>query len=150
MFTFSYMKAQIFEGKVAEYSERYDMSEIESYSRINANGGLFYNRKGFISFKPNEIIVGIGKSNDTKEIYMELDFQNDYLKNSASFSQLFTIVPRFIMKNAEEKQIVIEYFTLESFKKMTGGQFVISIDNKMYILQIEKNILEAVSDLYRN
>ena len=141
--------AQVFEGNVAEYSDRYDMSKIESYSRINANGGMNYNRKGFIAFKFDKIVFGIGKSYNQEEVYMELDFEYEVLKNGTVFNDIFSLVPTFIMKNDEGKQVIIEYFTFEPFSGMDGGQFVISIDNKMYFIEMKEDVFSTVVELYK-
>ncbi len=145
LFSILSINAQVFEGTVAEFSEQYDMSEIESYSRINANGSFSYDRKGFISFKPDKIVFGVGKTNSKKEIYIELKF--DF--NITVFNELFGQLPIIMAKNEEGKQIKIEYYTLEVFKNMKGGQFVIYLKNKMYFLRMEKDVFGKVSDLYK-
>lgn len=150
LFSINTLKAQIYEGKVAEYDDRYDMSEIESYKRIDANGGLAYTRKGFISFKDDGIIFVIGKSNDSNEVYMNLDFQSESYKNlSILSSELFGIIPTFIMQNEEKKQVVIEYFTLLRFLDLGGGQFIISIGQKMYIMHLDEDVIDIISGLYK-
>ena len=150
LFSINSLSAQIFEGQVAEYDDQYDMSELESYTRINNNGGLLYNRKGFISFKYDEIIFAVGKTDTQDEIYMELDFQYEVMKNATLFSpEVFGSIPNFRMLNGDKKQISVQYFTFEPFKNVDGGQFVISLGNKMYIMKMEEDVLNSVLKLYR-
>ena len=80
---------------------------------------------------------------------MELNFKYEALKNGTVFNDIFSLVPTFIMKNHEGKQVIVEYFTFEPFSEIDGGQFVISIDNKMYFLEMKEDVFSIVVHLYK-
>ncbi len=142
--------AQIFEGKVAEFPVKLDMTKLESYYRINNTGGLTYDKQGFISFKHNKIIFSACKSNINAEIYMELGFKYDW-KMAINYSlEGFGSTPEFIMVNDNGDEVTIEYISLNKpiFDNVNVGQFVISLKDKMYILVTDTDIDGELKKIY--
>lgn len=142
--------AQIFEGRVAEFPAKYNMTKTESYYRINNTGGLSYDKKGFISFKQNRIIFSASKQNPNDEVYMELSFRYDW-KMAINYSlEGFGSTPQFDMVNDSGDGVTIEYisFNIPFFGNVNSGQFVISLKAKMYILETDTDIGSKLRKIY--
>src|SRR5680860_355340 len=149
LFTVHLSFSQIIKGTVAEYNIGvYDMTKVESWARINSQGGLLHNQQGFISFNTNYIGLQI-LDVEGNEYYEELKFQNDDFKQANLLNVTFDVIPTFWVKDENNNQITISYFSGSKFQE-PGGIFVIQIKSlgKMYFLTCPKEEIDTVMDAY--
>lgn len=129
--------AQLIEGEVAIFNKGiYSMQDNEDWARVNVNGGLYFNRRGYINFKENEIIFVIGSTESREELYNSYKFKYDHERKYFIMStQDIPISDNFSLLDSNNSDVLLTYLSGNNFKSKKGV-FVFSIygKNTMYFL----------------
>lgn len=144
------LSAQIIEGQVAIYSKgHYSMDTEEGWARVEANGGLNYNRRGYIYFMNDGIIFVIGSTEVKKEIYNSYTFRYKDEKKTTLINSSSTISTNFFLLDSEGSQNPLMHISGNYFKN-NKGVFIFSnySKSKMYFLMPFKNESEIVENIY--
>lgn len=129
--------AQIIEGEVAIFKKGiYSMLDAEDWTRVDVNGGLFFNRRGYINFKKNEIVFVIGSTKSREEIYNIYKFKYDpERKYSAIGTDDISISDNFSLLDSNNSDVLLRYLSGNNFKSKKGVFiFLLYGKNTMYFL----------------
>jgi len=145
------VKSQIVEGDVSIYKKGiYNMKEEEGWSRVRANGGLKFDKKGYIKFTENDIILYIGFDGEENEIYKSFKFQDYNSKKITVFGgSMIQSHDLFFLEDTKGNAVELQYFKGESFKD-GNDLFIFSIfkNGVMFFIRPNSNQEEVVNHLY--
>ena len=142
--------SQIIEGDIAIYTKGcYSMNDPEGWARVEANGGLSFNRKGFINFKDDEVILIVGSDDLHQELYHTLDFRYPTMKKSNVIGR-YGVYTDFFLMDRDSNQVSLDF--LPQYKsKLNDGIFVSSFLGKGYMIFLSPNkkTKHIVDELYK-
>lgn len=141
------LNAQIIEGNVAIYNKgSYSMGDNESWKRVEINGGLDFNRKGYINFEDESITFVVGGNSTDEEVYIKSD-----LVVGGMATTKYTVLAEipYITFMTKKEDLEITYFDSTNFKS-NQSVFVITEfkSGTMYFLKCNKDVDEIVKKLY--
>jgi len=146
-------QAQIVKGTVSYYPRGpYQMTLEESWARVDVNGGLQYNRQGFLNFNKDNITFVVGNSNEKEEIYMRAGFENPARRMSSVIEEYKYMYYHFTMLDSKGNQLFIDYYPAKMFGTTQGIFVVSSIEDKyMYFLKtsVDEKELIKIFEKYR-
>lgn len=142
------LNAQIIEGNVAIYNKgSYSMGDKESWKRVEINGGLDFNRKGYINFEDESITFVVGGNSTDEEVYIKSD-----LVVGGMATTKYTVLAEipYITFMTKKEDLEITYFDSTNFKS-NQSVFVITEfkSGTMYFLECNKDVEEIVTKLYQ-
>lgn len=141
--------AQMIEGDVAIYNKGpYLMGNQESWKRVEINGGLDFNRKGYIYFEDDSITFVVGGNSTDEEVYIKSELVVGKVMENTKYNVFSEI--SYVRFSTKKEGIEINYFDSSNFISKQSV-FVITEykSHTMYFLGCNKEVDEIVKKLYQ-